>query len=519
MKQRWTWGIVVGVVAILLSGGPQAVADNVSDLEQRVLDLEKQNNELKGMVQDLLTEVRQQKTDVEEVKEVQTQTLKQKAEGLLGSNTKVGGDWRLRGVMFDNNWNYDDDADDSWEFYRMRTRLWLDTQLMDNLRFYFRLANEYKWGIDSKANALLLDPDFDALIGNKELFLDNAFMEWSEPLDIQNLTLKIGRQDLIYGEGFLILDGQSNVGSLAIGFDGVKATWDITEDAKLDLFAMKIEEKRKEKADDEDLYGAYLTLNNVFENHKLETYVLHRNKNGVDDYGLTTPFPDGVLIDPVQHTTALGARMSGAFLDDKSLTYAAEGVFQFGELEDVNGFYFPAGSAGQDIDREAYGGYLWGKYTFVDSDWKPYVKLQGVYLSGDDPGSDDYEGFDGFYGEWPQYSEGYIYQLYDPFAPVKGGVDGDLGSWTNLMIARAEVGAKPTEQASVLLAYQHLWADEETGLGDGDERGDMVIGILTYNFNKYLSGHLLGEYFWPDDYYPDGADDSFFTRWQLMLQF
>jgi hypothetical protein len=309
------------------------------------------------------------------------------------------------------------------------------------------------------------------------------------------------------------------VGSLVIGFDGGKATWDITEDAKLDLFAMKIEEKRKELADDEDLYGAYLTLNNVFENHKLETYVLHRNKNGEDDYGASTPFPDDVWLDPALNTTALGARMSGAFLDDQSLTYAAEGVFQFGELEDVNGFYFPAASAGQDIDREAYGGYLWGKYTFVDSDWKPYVKLQGVYLSGDDPGSDDYEGFDSFYGEWPQYSEGYIYQVYDPFAPLKGGVDGDLGSWTNMMIARAEVGAKPTEQASVLLAYQHLWADEETGLGDGDERGDMVIGILTYNFNKYLSGHLLGEYFWPDDYYPDDTDDSFFARYQLMLQF
>jgi hypothetical protein len=211
MKQRWTWGIVVGVVAVLLSGGPQAVADKVSDLEQRGLDLEKQNNELKGMVQELLTEVRQQKTDVEEVKEVQTQTLKQKAEGLLGGNTKVGGDWRLRGVMFDNNWDYTDDANDSWEFYRMRTRFWLDTQLMDNLRFYFRLANEYKWGIDSKANTLLLDPDYDSLIGNKELFVDNAFVEWREPLDIQNLTLKIGRQDLIYGEGFLILEDRKSV--------------------------------------------------------------------------------------------------------------------------------------------------------------------------------------------------------------------------------------------------------------------------------------------------------------------
>jgi len=525
MQRTWVvWIVGLGAALSLALGSPDAAADRVSDLEQRVLQLEQQNLELQTQIKALLGEVRQQQEVVEEVQETQ-KTVAPK-QGPL-ANAKFGGDLRLRGVMMDNMWNFeyqDTLYDDSWEWYRMRTRLWMDSRLSDELRFYFRVANEYKWGLDRKANTLLIDPDFDSLIGNKEIFIDNAFVEWYQPFDIEQLTLKIGRQDLIYGEGFLILDGQDNVGSMAIAFDGAKASWALGDRTNLDLFAMKIQENEKNFADDEDLYGAYLTDTSLFEDHKVEAYVLHRNQNNVDDYyAAITPAGSamrGTVLDPKQHTTALGARLSGAFFDG-SLTYAAEGTYQFGEIDDATGFFFAGtDSFGEDsVDRKAFGGYAWGKYTFVDHDWKPYVKLGGVYTSGDDPDSSDYEGFDSFYAEWPKYSEGMIYQLYDPFSPLKAGTDPDLGAWANMMIAQAEVGCNPVEDMGLSLTYMHLWADEDNGLGDGDDRGDMVKGMVTYNFNEYLSGHLLGEYFWPDDYYPDDADDAFFARWELMLHF
>ena len=163
--------------------------------------------------------------------------------------------------------------------------------------------------------------------------------EWSEPLDLEPLTLKIGRQDLIYGEGFMILDGQDNVGSMAIAFDGVKASLALGEKTTLDLLAMKIEEHTKQSADDEDLYGLYLTDTSLFEDHKLEGYVLHRNRNAVDDY-FASVGGSGAII-PKQHTTAVGGRISGSFLDKKlDVNGAFEYSFASGDVT-VQGTYPP----------------------------------------------------------------------------------------------------------------------------------------------------------------------------------
>ena len=51
------------------------------------------------------------------------------------------------------------------------------------------------------------------------------------------------------------------------------------------------------------------------------------------------------------------------------------------------------------------------------------------------------------------------------------------------------------------------------------DRGDLLIGKVSYKFNKYLTGKLLGEYFWPGDYYPENSDEAYFARWELMLKF
>lgn len=521
MTKVVSWVGVCTLAVALLAGSPMATAEGGSDLEQRILQLEKQNElimqqnaELRQQIQALMSEFNDQKEEVKKVSEETSAAAA--AAGQISEfvrNTDFGGDFRLRGVMFDNFWNFDTAGyDDSWEFYRMRTRLWLNSQVTDDIQFYFRLANEYRWGDDLKSHTLLPDTgNLDEAIGRKDLVLDNAYIEWAEPFGYEPLTLRIGRQDLIYGEGFMILDGQDNVGSFLIAFDGAKASLDLREGTKLDLFGMKVEEQGLNVADDEDLFGAYLTDTAMLEDHKIELYALHRNSNARDDYMAGA-------IKPPLHTTALGGRLSGSFLD-KALSYAIEGNYQFGEIQEVEGTYFAGYTAGDDIDRRAYGGYLWGRYTFLDTEWQPYIKLAGMFTSGDDPDSSDYEGFDTFYSDWPKWSEGYIYQLYDPFNPLKGGTDPDLGSWTNMIIARAEVGAKPMQNTDVMLAYQRLWADEDTGLGDDEDRGDQVLGILKYQINKNLSTHLLGEYFWPDDYYPDDADEAFFARWQMMLTF
>ena len=503
---------------------PTAQADRVDDLEKAIEALQK---ELSGL-----------RTELTEIK-TQPAAAAPAAAAPGGVDIDVGGDWRFRGVMMDNMWDFDlGGYDDSWEWTRMRTRAWFRANLEEGMTGYFRGANEYKWGLDRKYNTLGIDPDFDALIGNKEFFVDNAYMDWAAPFDLDWLKLRIGRQDLIYGEGFVILDGQSNVGSMAIAFDAFKATVQAGEETTVDLLYSKVQENEKNFADDEDLWGIYAKTDLLAPVH-LEPYLLYRNKNRADQYlplsmpggAADTTLPDaGTFVDPELETLMLGTRAVTKLLDG-NLTLVSEGGYQWGEIQDPRGLVFAGtDSAGEgSVDRRAWAAFGHGTYTFNDLAMKPYVKAGYYLMSGDDPDSSDYEGWDSFYAEWPKFSEGLVYQLYDPFVAVKGtpygATDRDLGVWTNMRIAQIEAGFSPLEKLNLVGSYQYLWADEENSLinpGD-DDRGQLLTAIAIFQLNKYLSGHVRGEYFFPDDYYDpagsDDPDDAFFVRYQLMLKF
>ncbi len=528
---------------------PQASADRVDDLEKLVKELAEQNKALSKQVDGLQTEVRELRGGTS-APAVQTQldSLKEEVQGLREAapaadpdapKYSFGGDWRLRGVSMDNMWNFDLPGglnyDDSWEWFRMRSRAWFKAELNDGLSGYFRGANEYKWGIDDKGNTLAMDPDFDSLLGNKEWFVDAAYMDWNAPFGADWLSLRLGRQDLIYGEGFLILDGQSNVGSMAIGFDAAKAVVTFADESTIDFIYSKIYEGDKQFSDDEDFYAIYGKTDRLAPVH-LEPYLLYRNRNEADDYTLpgnawpSPPLTADHFIDPELDTWLIGGRATTKLMDG-NLMLVAEGGYQWGEIEDPMGLVFTGtDSLGENsIDRDAWAAYGYGRYTFNQVQTKPYLKAGYYLMSGDDPDTEEYEGWDSFYAEWPQWSEGLIYQLYDPFVPLKvtanGPTDRDLGSWTNMRIAQVEAGFSPMERLNVSGSYAYLWADEENSLinPDEDERGQLLIGLVTYQLNKYLSGHLLGEYFMPGDYYdPAGAgspDDAFFMRYQMMLKF
>lgn len=518
----------LGCAMAMLCVSP-ASADRVDELDKQIQALQKELNALRG-----------------EIKQAAAPGPKTASDG---PDISMGADHRIRGVMKDNMWNFDLDGglgyDDSWEWYRMRTRLWLKALLDDEMSLYLRAANEYKWGIDHKGSTLSMDPDFDELIGNKELFLDNAYFDWNAPFGQDWLALRVGRQDLIYGEGFVILDGQSNVGSMAIAFDGVKAT--VTNDfMTADLLYSKIQEDAKQFADDEDFFGLYVktdvALDALDTSLHWEPYLLHRNRNAVDNYTLpggvwpVPPLTADMFVDPALHTTLLGTRfvLPLSIVDEKDLTLVSEGGYQWGEIEDPTGLAFlGTDSYGENsVDREAYSAYLYAKYNLgvIDAiaEYKPYVKTGFYLMSGDDPDTDEYEGWDSFYAEWPKFSEGLVYQLYDPFVPLKmtanGPTDRDLGTWTNMRILQGEVGFSPIEKLQTILSYQYLWADEKNSLLNDDERdrGQLLTAIANFKLNKWLSGHVRGEYFMPGDFYDpagDSPDDSLFARYELMVKF
>jgi len=112
------------------------------------------------------------------------------------------------------------------EFYRFRTRLWGCLHSGDDVSLRARLVNEFRHQEESRAANSWEIPD--------ELIVDQLYLDLNNLLG-GNLDLRIGRQDLIYGTGKLILDGTPLDDSRTIYLDAAKATWKGMEGATIDF--------------------------------------------------------------------------------------------------------------------------------------------------------------------------------------------------------------------------------------------------------------------------------------------
>jgi len=72
--------------------------------------------------------------------------------------------------------------------------------------------------------------------------------------------------------------------------------------------------------------------------------------------------------------------------------------------------------------------------------------------------------------------------------------------------------------------YHIVFRDENPYAGttgfssDGCLRGQLLTGLLTHKFNEHVAVHLLGEAFFPGDYYDNTRNDvAFFLRAQLTF--
>jgi hypothetical protein len=52
----------------------------------------------------------------------------------------------------------------------------------------------------------------------------------------------------------------------------------------------------------------------------------------------------------------------------------------------------------------------------------------------------------------------------------------------------------------------------------GTSRGHLPTALLSHKFSKKVDGYLQFEYFAPEDFYSDQADDAIFFRWQLQVK-
>jgi hypothetical protein len=396
-------------------------------------------------------------------------------------NVRFGGDLRLRGEGFDNVLDLSDEASDNFTFYRMRPRLWVDARPRDGLRVYFRLADEYRWGRGEKLSG---SRDPETKIG-----IDNA---WAGVRIAGGMSVRFGRQDLMYGEGFLVFDGTPADGSSTAYFDAAVASWtDGSAGTNVDLLMAKIAETGfAPGSGDEDFYALYLRKDPA------EVYLLHRNQRSGIGLGPGGGYPD--ILHPAHKTTALGARY--ARIPELGPHLAAEGAYEM--LDDFRG------------SGHAFGGYARGGFT--GGARKLGVEAGGLYLSGDDPKTGKIEGWDGFYSEWPKYSEGVIYTVYDGLTRIRPD---DAGSWTNAGALWLEIRAVPVARARVSLRATKLLAVENSGPGTGTDRGILFAAQANLDLGPGLAGQAVAEYFDPGDFYARAADAAWYARWQITAKF
>ncbi len=522
VRLRKSWLYKAGLIAIaacLLSPGG-VWADRIEDLESRIKALEAQLQELKAALE-------QQKQAAPPAAPAPPAPPEGGMQlGGISKTLKIGGDLRFRPTYAENLWDFDDNGwdipglpDDTREYYRFRPRIFFDWQMNDDMHAFVRLLKEWYYGQDNEM------PGYD--VEAKDVAFDIAFVDWNDVFNT-GINVRIGRQELIYGEGFVIMEGTPFDGSQTFGFDAIKFSYPF-ENGNIDVFAAKTHENDIQYEDDEDLYGIY-TKYNVNDNWGIEPYILYRNKNDKPDYT-----SNRIDLSPKEQTLLLGARTTfqADLFGGTTFSMAAEGGKEWGEIDwtnydarianlpanaNVTAHPFQHGDSQGEEDRDAWGGLIWGQLKQNNWMWTPSLKAGISYMSGDDPDTSDYEGWDDFYSESAKYSELLLYTMYDGFKFRTGENDPTLGTWTNMILPELAINFSPTERLGQMLRYTYFMADQKNGPNDGDEMGQSLQWLTTYKFNEFLDGHFLVEYFTPGDYFIND-DDAWFIRLQLMYKF
>jgi hypothetical protein len=404
------------------------------------------------------------------------------------------------------------------QYFRGRHRLWGQLKLRSGPRLYSRLTTEWR-----KYFQPYLTPQ------RTEVILDNLYLDLPRPAGLP-LTLRVGRQDIMRGEGFILLEGGPGDGSRSIYHNAILLT---LEGAKLglgrtqvDLLAIrnpawdefvvangpteteKYRGSRKPMVEnDETAFGVYAT-HALSKTRALEAYYFYKEEER----------PADALPRLRLHT--LGARFAGSL--PWQLRAAAEGAYQFGDhrapcyaVDDRCGCYcYPK--------HASFGGYAHISREVIAL-FKPTLELGGIYLSGDDP-ADARHPLPGdrswvpLFSRWPKWSELLIYTQI----PEAGRV----ANWTNLISAYGSLAITLTNRIQLSYAYYYLRApyplvdpagEPPTGLfGIGRVRGHNHQWKLTTQLSESVSGHFLVERFAPGDFYHQARDDAFFVRWELM---
>jgi hypothetical protein len=326
-------------------------------------------------------------------------------------------------------------------------------------------------------------------------------------------TLVLGRQDIVFGEGWLVSDGTPLDGPRTTYFDAIRMTINLTKpNSVLDL--VYIDQKASPTMRLPPVFSQDKPLMEQNERGVIINYSCKANQRTTyEPYFIykhnEATLPNGDKGD----IFVTGIRFE--YGSANNLSYRIDGAYQFGKRRNL--VMFP----NQESELSAFG--VNSRLTYnIQGHLQDRLWLGYSVLSGNDASSNHNHQFDPLWGRWAQYSELFPNELDRP------------GERSNLH--RINLGHQFEPVGKFLVQTNYLaiftYANRNSGIqgfsSNGKFKGHLFTALLKYQYNRFWSGLLLGEYFIPGNYYetPQGNQllssrnkAAVFLRAQIIFTF
>ncbi|MDD5020680.1 MAG: hypothetical protein PHR82_00910 [Endomicrobiaceae bacterium] len=371
----------------------------------------------------------------------------------------------------------------NYNTFRIKTSLGLKTTFSENYGAYVRLMNENR-------------PYIYNMAGKSSQYNINEFIFESLYFDANNLfnstlDIRIGRQNLYYGDGFLVWEGTPGDGSRSIYFNAVKFTIK-TEPVTIDIVGHSGTK-----------YEQYLP---VFNQTNPPAKLNNSNEQSAMIF-VKSNLSDKVYLEPFY------------VFKNENVTYY-ENIHTLGSyIKYKNNLWTVRGQlAGQLRDNLNDVGAAFGGYGFIEREkilFNDTLTFGTTYLSGNKEDTSANEGWDNLYGRGMFIWSDLLCFLYLPET-------GDVGYWTNLQMYQLQYKVNLSEKICISATYAMLYANESvtgTFYGTGKDRGNLTLAEFIYKFNKNIKFLVYGEYFRAGNFYNNDLKSGSFLKTELTLNF